>query len=270
MHPSEAAGSGPGTAAARGRAFFSCLLRSYLVGACFNTRGLQNIGFAYAMQPGLAVIHADEQGLRQARKRYLEHYHSHPFWAPCLVGIFLSVEMHIASGLLPAHALDKVKETTGYTLSAIGDSVFAGSLLVFWSLSTCCLLVSGCRAAPLFLGLFFLCGLQAFRAFTFWAGVRGGFRFLERLKHWNLINWGQRVKCLNAGLLLWLWVLVWPRPLAWWQWAFGALGMAALGKMTYRFCLPREVVIVLFLLAWALFPVAVRDLRGVLTGLGLS
>ncbi|GKT34188.1 hypothetical protein ADUPG1_002760, partial [Aduncisulcus paluster] len=38
--------------------------------AGFNTRGLQNIGFSYAMQPGLEAIYDDHAELVKARKRY--------------------------------------------------------------------------------------------------------------------------------------------------------------------------------------------------------
>ena len=125
------------------RAVIRSFFRSYLVGANFNTRGMQNLGLAYAMYPGLAAIHKDPARLRQAMKRYVRHYNSHPFWAPCLVGIFLSTEARIASGTFPPAMLDKVKDRTTYTLSAIGDSVFAGSLLIFWALSSACLLLAG-------------------------------------------------------------------------------------------------------------------------------
>ena len=95
------------------------------------------------MQPGLEIIHTDPKELRKARKRYVRHYQSHPFWMPCLVGIFLNVEKAIATGSFPPTMLQKVKDTTAYALSAIGDSVFAGSLLIFWALATVCLLLSG-------------------------------------------------------------------------------------------------------------------------------
>ena len=43
------------------RDLLSCFWRTYLVGAGFNTRGLQNIGLSYAMDPGLRAIHDGEK-----------------------------------------------------------------------------------------------------------------------------------------------------------------------------------------------------------------
>ncbi len=225
----------------RGRAYLKCFLRTYLVGASMNPRGLMSVGLLYAMQPGLWVIHKEPKAREQALKRFARHFSSHPFWVPCLVGIFLAVEADIAGRRLPPEALEKVKNTTSYTLSAIGDSVFAGSLLIFWALSSSCLLLQGQRLLPVLMALFFFLGLQAFRVYTFLGGVRRGFSFLSALKRWDLINWGRRIKFANAALLLWLWTLLFPaRDAVSWGWGMGALGLA--GVLSIRPLLPRWVV----------------------------
>ncbi len=225
----------------RGRALIKCFLRTYLVGASMNPRGLMSVGLLYAMQPGLWSIHTDAKAREQALKRYARHFSSHPFWVPCLVGIFLSVEGDIAQRRLPPEALEKVKNTTSYTLSAIGDSVFAGSLLIFWALATCCMLLAGLRAAPFAMGLLFFLGLQIFRVYTFLGGLRRGFAFLGALRRWDLINWGRRVKFVNAALLLVLWAQLVPRgDVA--SWAWGMVAMGAAGLISLRPLLPRVVV----------------------------
>jgi PTS system mannose-specific IID component len=225
----------------RGKAYLSCFLRTYLVGASMNPRGLMSVGLLYAMQPGLWIIHKEPKAREQALKRYAKHFSSHPFWVPCLVGIFLAVEAEIAGRRLPPDALEKVKNTTSYTLSAIGDSVFAGSLLIFWALLTSCLLLLGQRVLPFGIGLFFFLGLQGFRVYTFLGGVRRGFSFLSALKRWDLINWGRRIKFVNAALLLWLWALLFPKGDAV-SWAWGMLAFALAGVLSIRPVLPRWVV----------------------------
>jgi PTS system mannose-specific IID component len=231
-----------------------CFARCYLVGATGNTRGGQNIGLAFAVEPGLRAIHREPQALKKAVKRYVGHFNSHPFWLPCLVGMFLATELRIKEGTFPAEMLNKVRNTTAYTLSAIGDSVFAGSLLVFWALATACLLLAGQRGLPLAFGLVLFAALQAFRCYSFVAGFRLGLRFLERLKHWDLIDMGQRVKCLNAVLVLWLWVQLWPRPVDWRVWLAGVAGFLTAGRLVHMRWLPREGVALLFLVACAIAP----------------
>lgn len=227
-------------------AFVRSFMRCYLAGAGFNTRGMQNIGLMYAMQPGLTAIHTDPKELRAALKRYVRHYQSHPFWTPCLVGILLNVEQAIATGHFPPKMLAKVKDTTSYSLSAIGDSVFAGSLLIFWAMLSICLLLSGNPHFAFAIGLFFLAALQAFRIYTFTCGVRQGFKFLKQLKQWDLINWGRRVKYANAALLLWLWTLIWPRPYQWWELLLGVSALLLFGRFVRTGLLSRVLAVAVF------------------------
>ncbi|WP_242652899.1 PTS system mannose/fructose/sorbose family transporter subunit IID [Pseudodesulfovibrio hydrargyri] len=235
-------------------AFLRSFLRCYLTGAAFNTRGMQNIGLMYAMLPGLQAIHEDPKDLRAALKRYARHYQSHPFWTPCMVGILLNVETTISAGHFPPRMLAKVKDTTSYTLSAIGDSVFAGSALIFWALSTICLLLTGFPVLAFAIGLVLFLGLQVFRAYTFVCGVKQGFRFLERLRHWDLINWGTKVKYANAALLLWLWTLIWPRPYDWWEFAVGLSALMLFGRYVRTGLLSRVLAVAVFVGLIELFP----------------
>ncbi|KUG29734.1 pts system, mannose-specific iid component [hydrocarbon metagenome] len=203
------------------RALRRCFFRSYLVAAAFNTQGLQNIGLAYAMEPGLRAAHPDPEAFRAAMARHLTVYNSHPMWAPLLVGVFLSVEVKIAKGLVPPAMLDDVKTTTAYTLSAVGDSFFGGSLLGLWGLAAACLAATGHSLGVAILAASLLLGLNGFKAATFWAGYREGFQVLKRLKRWDLINWGRRIKVVNAVMLTFLWLLTAPR-------AVGAMGVSDL------------------------------------------
>ena len=250
----------------RGMAYVRSFLRCYLTGTAFNTRGMQNIGLMYAMQPGLHAIHSESRDLKAAQKRYARHYQSHPFWTPCMVGILLHVEASIGAGHFPPKLLPKVRDTTSYTLSAIGDSVFAGSLLIFWALLTICLLLTGNQGLAFATGLLFLLGLQAFRVYTFTCGVRQGFKFLEELKRWDLINWGRRVKYANAGLLLWLWALLWPRPYQWWELLTGLCALLLFGRFVRTGILSRVLAVAVFVAALEFFP-WVED--AIKTGFGL-
>ncbi len=171
-------------------ALLSCFLRSYLIGTAFTMRGLQIIGFIYAMQCGLDALYPDAEARREAYQRYMPTYNSHPFWAPLLVGIFLSLEQRMAQGLLPPAVFLKVKDTTVYTLSAIGDSLFGGTILVAWSLTSCALLMAQYyTAAALFtLALFIL--LQVFRITCFILGYRENLAVLQRIKKLRLMELG--------------------------------------------------------------------------------
>ena len=179
----------------------TCFLRSYLLGAAFTPQGMQSLGITHALAPGLSEIHPDPEGLLLARRRYIRHFNTHPFGAPFLLGLFLNLEQLIARGVLPAEALSNIKDTAGYTLSAIGDSVFSGTLIPFWVLTSACLLLLCPPWAALLFTFCLFAALQALRLASFYFALRHGLTALERLKDFNIINWGERLKYCNALLL---------------------------------------------------------------------
>ncbi|MBF0481154.1 MAG: PTS system mannose/fructose/sorbose family transporter subunit IID [Desulfovibrionaceae bacterium] len=235
------------------RTLLRCLARCYVAGGAFNTRGLQNIGLAYVMEPGLSAIYRDPAELKSAWQRYLKVYNTHPFWTPLLAGIFLSLETKISRGLVPADMLEKVKGTTAFTLSALGDSFFGGSLSVAWALVTCCLVALGAPFAAFWLGAACFAALQAFRAATLVQGYRQGFLVLQAVKRWDLINWGRRLKVVNALLLLALWRIVWPAPASPLHSGLLASGLCVSVLAVSRAGWTREVVLALALLAIPFF-----------------
>lgn len=232
-----------------------CFLRTYMVAGAFNTRGMQNVGLVYVMEPGLRALYPNEEKRREARKRYLRHYNTHLFWTPLLAGLFLSLEDKIARGLFSTTVLENMKNTTTYTLSAIGDSVFGGSLLVFWSLSTACLAVSGHTTLAIIWAALWFLALQVFKLATFIVGFREGLKFLLRLKKWDLINWGRRLKLVNAAVMVLLFGLIHPPEFPAWLWlgVMAVLGLAAWAVS--RTHASREIVAISALtvyLAWPL------------------
>ncbi len=123
--------------------FMRCFLRATLASAAYNPHGLKNIGFIYALEPALAHIHGPGEAFLRARARYIHRFNSHPFWIPLLLGVFLRIEMDIAAQKTQEAMVDTLKDTTADTLSAIGDSLFSGGLLITWALTMSCLAVTG-------------------------------------------------------------------------------------------------------------------------------
>ena len=231
------------------RTLLSCFLRCYLVGAAYNTRGLQHVGLAFAMEPALTVIYPDQVERDQVFKRYLKLYNTHFFWTPLVVGLFLSLEVKIAQGLVPAEMLDNVKTTTAFTLSAIGDTFFSASLMGLWALSGACLVAGGQYGLLAALVIVLFLAAQAFKIVTFRAGYREGFQILRRLKKWDLVNLGRRIKVANAVLLTLFWFLA-RLPVGRHSLADAALvGILALWAAT-RPALSREVALLVLAAAW--------------------
>jgi PTS system mannose-specific IID component len=183
------------------KASLTCFLRSYLLAAAFTPQGMQSLGITHALEPGLAEIYPEPEALRQVRQRYVRHFNTHSFAAPFLLGLFLHLEQLVARGLLSEEALHNIKDTAGYTLSAIGDSVFSGTLIPFWALISACFILLGLYWAAIVLTICLFAAFQGFRMASFYFALQHGLAALERLRRLNIINWGVRLKCCNALLL---------------------------------------------------------------------
>lgn len=188
------------------RTLMRCFFRSYMTGAAYNPRGLQNVGFLYAIDPGLTALYRESEGLKKARLRHAKHFNSHPFFTPLLLGAYLRMEEGIEGGRLSPTSFASLKETAANSLSAIGDSFFNGTCLNTWALCSVTLICLGLPAHALALAGALLFGVQVFKLVTFILGWRLGMSVLFLVKRIDLINWGERLKYLNAALLaVFLW-----------------------------------------------------------------
>ncbi|MDL2210509.1 PTS system mannose/fructose/sorbose family transporter subunit IID [Desulfovibrio sp. OttesenSCG-928-O18] len=220
-------------------------LRTYMVGAAFNMRGLQNVGFIHAIEPGLKAIHHDPAALRKARNRYVRHYNCHPYWTPLVAGMFLRTESDIAEGRMTAEAFNSIRDTAANTLSALGDSVVGGTILVTWALATAFLIIGNQVGAAVVFTLAALGTLQIFKLCVFVAGLRYGLTALFWLRRWDLINWGDRIKLCNALLLLFILAQCIPKDThpGWWMPAVACSIFAA--WLTARLHVPRTLLALL-------------------------
>lgn len=192
------------------RTCLRCLARTWLVGAVMSARGMQHLGQLYVMNPGLAALYPEPEALLKARVRYMEHIYTHPHWTPLFTGIMLALEKEVAGGRLAPELIPALRNATASTLSALGDSLFSGTLLVAWVFSTILLLWDGYEIPALIWTGFLFSALTAFRLFSFFLGARRGIAALLRIKRLNCINWGERLKLVNGVLLALLIRRMWP------------------------------------------------------------
>lgn len=178
-----------------------CLLRSGMLNVAYNARGLQSLGFLYAMLPGLREIHKDDAAFAQSCARYSQHFNCHVIWAPFLCGAFLHSERQIASGTIKPEVVSTFKETTLNSLSAVGDSFVSGSLMVsIMLILSCLILLDNPYAVCCFLLIWLSC-MFLLKFFSFYLGLARGFTMLRYIRRMNLINKGDYLKIFNGILL---------------------------------------------------------------------
>ncbi len=228
------------------RVALSCLLRTAAVNAAMTARGMQQIGVAYVLAPGLRQLHGgDQEALRRAFARYAAHSNTHAFMLPAYAGILLSLEARIAAGELPESSIKGLRGALATTLSALGDGFFGGALRTTWALCAVCLALRGLPGAAALITAQLVLLLAAFRTLCFFLCLGRGIAALQWLRKVSLASWTERIKVLNAfliGLVMWL---LMAQNMGEWPWlakvgvfAFVPASAVAVGRLH----LPRELL----------------------------
>lgn len=165
--------------------------RSMLLQAGWNFEGMQNLGFLYAIEPGLRRVHRDPERLKRALMRHLGFFNTQPYMAGFAVGACLGLEEAVARAGADAEeaaavqAVERMKRALGSALAALGDPFYWGTLrpaTAAWTLVAWLAFWSAGLPAPVFWGA--ALGLAAFNApalWTRWAGPRLGYERGEAL-----------------------------------------------------------------------------------------
>jgi mannose PTS system EIID component len=110
------------------RVFWRCLFLQ----AAWNRRGMQNLGFAYAIDPALRALYQDASAREEALRRHLGFFNCHPYMAAAIVGGAIHHEERVAAGVEPRQGPLSYKQTLQGPLAALGDGFFWTALRPFF------------------------------------------------------------------------------------------------------------------------------------------
>lgn len=110
------------------RVFWRCLFLQ----AAWNRRGMQNLGFAFAIDPALRELYPDPAERLRALERHLGFFNCHPYMAAAIVGGAIHHEERVARGEEPPGAPAAYKATLQGPLAAVGDGFFWTALRPFF------------------------------------------------------------------------------------------------------------------------------------------
>jgi len=114
-------------AATQARVFWRCLF----IQAAWNRRGMQNLGFAFAIDPALRRIYLEPAAREEALRRHLGVFNCHPFMAAAILGGAIHHEERVAAGEEPGAAPAQYKAALQGPLAAVGDGFFWTALRPF-------------------------------------------------------------------------------------------------------------------------------------------
>ncbi len=108
--------------------FWRCLFLQ----AAWNRRGMQNLGFAYAIEPALRALYPEPAYRKEALRRHLTFFNCHPYAAAAIIGGVIHHEERVARGEEPPKTTQEYKAMLQGPLAAIGDGFFWTGLRPFF------------------------------------------------------------------------------------------------------------------------------------------
>ena len=170
------------------------LWRTLFLQACWNFQRMQNLGFAFALDPLLRVIYREPAARVNALRRHTDFFVTHPYFASLILGVTARLEADRAeAGEAEQAAVNQIKAGMMGPLAALGDSLFWATLKPLWALLGVVLVwltpageTWPAWAGPVvFLVAFTACHLSV-RAGGLWAGFARGLGIVQDLRRLRL------------------------------------------------------------------------------------
>ncbi len=140
----------------------------------WNFERMQALGFCFSMVPAIRRLYPENNDARkQAIKRHLEFFNTHPYVAAPVLGVTPAMEEQRANGAeIDDGAINGIKVGLMGPLAGVGDPIFWGTVRPVFAALGAGIAMSGSLLGPL---LFFIL-FNAVRLLTRYYGVAYGYR----------------------------------------------------------------------------------------------
>jgi len=178
------------------RVFWRCLFLQ----AAWNRRGMQNLGFAYAIDPALRALYPEPERRKEALRRHLGFFNCHPYMAAAILGGAIHHEERVAAGEEPGAAPLSYKATLQGPLAAVGDGFFWTALRPFFgAMAALGALVAGWPAVVAAVVLYNVVHF-GLRLVLFRAGYQQGDAVVGLIAHLALPRMADRLRAAGVAL----------------------------------------------------------------------
>ena len=165
----------------------SVMWRSMFLQGSWNYERMQNGGWAYSLIPALKKLYPSGEEAKEALKRHLEFFNTHPYVAAPIIGVTLALEEERANGAdIDDAAIQGGKVGMMGPLAGIGDPVFWFTVRPIVGAIAASLATGGSIIAPLFF-------------FIVWNAIR--IAFLWYTQEFGYKSGSAITKDLGGGLL---------------------------------------------------------------------
>ncbi|GAA0471544.1 MULTISPECIES: PTS mannose transporter subunit IID [Tatumella] len=149
-------------------------IRSNLFQGSWNFERMQALGFCFSMIPAIRRLYPENNDdRRQAIRRHLEFFNTHPYMAAPVLGVTLAMEEQRANGAaIDDAAINGIKVGLMGPLAGVGDPIYWGTVRPVFAALGAGIAMSGSLLGPL---LFFVL-FNAVRLLTLYYGISYGYR----------------------------------------------------------------------------------------------
>ena len=110
-------------------ALIQTFLRSFFLQALWNFERMQNIGFAFSIEPLLKRAHRSREAFTRSLRRHCEYFNVHPYFAPIVMGVIYNKEKSLSeSKRVRRSDADRPQKYDGRSLRGCRRSRYLGNL----------------------------------------------------------------------------------------------------------------------------------------------
>jgi mannose/fructose/N-acetylgalactosamine-specific phosphotransferase system component IID len=103
-------------------------VRSFFLQALWNYERMQNVGFAFSLEPLLKRACRTREAFDRSLRRHCEYFNTHPYFAPIIMGVIFNREKELFEAKRADDpTLAVLKNTMGAAFGAVGDHVIWGT-----------------------------------------------------------------------------------------------------------------------------------------------
>ena len=181
----------------------ACFIRSNLLQGSWNFERMQALGYCFGIVPAIRRLYPEgSQERKDAIKRHLEFYNTHPFMTAPILGVNLAMEEERANGApIDDAAINGVKVGLMGPLAGVGDPIFWGTARPVFAALGAGIAQSGSLLGPI---LFFVL-FNAVRLFVRYWGIQYGYK--KGLEIVSDMGGGALQKITEAASILGLFVM---------------------------------------------------------------
>lgn len=173
--------------------------RTLFIQAGFSPGAMQTLGLMYALEPAWRHLFPEGAQRREAVRRHLSPFNTHPYAAAGIVGGILHYELRVARGESTPDDVQRFKQTLMGPLAALGDGFFWLSLRpATGAVGVASVPVVGVWAPVVFLVTYNVVHLVT-RIWLFVTGYQHGSAVVSKLAALKVPMWSGRLRGLAAA-----------------------------------------------------------------------